>query len=115
MKAIFGELYRRQFPIEQIHPVEQFSGNDDASMAANNTSAFNCRDVTGSPGRFSNHSWGRAVDINPLPNPSVKGEIVLPPAGRSHLDRTRNETGVILADGFVVRLFESKGWTWGGR
>lgn len=112
---IFESLYRRGFQIERMAPVEEYGGNDDASMAANNTSAFNCRDVTGRPGVYSNHSWGRAIDINPLTNPYVKGDVVLPPAGRKYLDRTRAFPGSILKGGFVVREFESAGWTWGGR
>jgi len=72
----------RGFQIERITPIEEFNGDDDASMAANNTSAFNCRDVTGQPGKFSNHSWGRAIDINPLINPYVKGDKIYPPEGR---------------------------------
>src|SRR6202012_3523260 len=70
---MFRELYRHNFPIERMAPIEDYGGNDDASMASNNTSAFNCRDATGKPGVFSNHSWGRAIDINRLPNPYVKG------------------------------------------
>lgn len=112
---LFEELYRHDFRIERMVPIEEYGGNDDASMAANNTSAFNCRDVTGKPGVFSNHSWGRAIDINPLTNPYVKGDQVLPPAGRKFLDRTKEFPGSILKDGFVVHLFESDGWTWGGR
>src|SRR5262245_692273 len=88
--AIFEDLYKRNFLIERITPVEEYGGRDDASMAANNTSAFNCRDVTGRPGRFSNHSWGRAIDINPLTNPYVKGDYVAPPAGRVYLDREKD-------------------------
>lgn len=112
---LFEELYQHDFRIERMVPIEEYGGNDDASMAANNTSAFNCRDVTGRPGVFSNHSRGRAIDINPLTNPYVKGDKVLPPAGRKYLDRTKEFPGSILKDGFVVRLFESDGWTWGGR
>lgn len=112
---IFRNLYQRGFQIERMVPVEEYRGSDDASMAANNTSAFNCRDTTGKPGVFSNHSWGRAIDINPLTNPYVKGDRVLPPAGRKYLDRSRAFPGSILKDGFVVQEFESKGWTWGGR
>jgi len=112
---IFHELYRRSFPIERMVPIEDYGGNDDASMADNNTSAFNCRDATGKPGVFSNHSWGRAIDINPLTNPYVKGDKVLPPAGRKYLDRTKEFRGSVLKGGFVVHLFESDGWTWGGR
>ena len=112
---LFTEIYRHNFPIQRMTPIEDYAGNDDASMAANKTSAFNCRDATGKPGVFSNHSWGRAIDINPLTNPYVKGEKVLPPAGRKYLDRTKDFSGSILKDGFVVHLFESDGWTWGGR
>ncbi len=111
---IFRDLYRRNFLIQSITPVEDYNGSDDASMAANNTSAFNCRDVTGQPGKFSNHSWGRAIDINPLTNPYVKGEKVLPPAGSAYLDRTRQVPGSIAADGYVVKRFQQGGWTWGG-
>jgi hypothetical protein len=112
---IFEDLYRHGFMIERMVPIEDYGGNDDASMAANNTSAFNCRDATGKPGVFSNHSWGRAIDINPLTNPYVKGDKVLPPAGRRYLDRTKAFPGSILKDGFVVHEFERDGWTWGGR
>jgi len=111
----FESLYRQGFQIERMVPVEEYGGNDDASMAANNTSAFNCRDVTGRPGVYSNHSWGRAIDINPLTNPYVKADKVLPPAGRKYLDRTKSFPGSILKDGMVVHEFESAGWIWGGR
>jgi hypothetical protein len=73
VQAIFGELFEQGFAIEKMRPVEEFGGSDDRSMEANNTSAYNCRDVTGVKGKFSNHSWGRAIDINPLTNPYVKG------------------------------------------
>jgi D-alanyl-D-alanine carboxypeptidase len=112
--AIFKDLYRRRFPIERITPVEEYNGNDDASMAANNTSAFNCRDVTGRPGTYSNHSWGRAIDINPLTNPYVKGDKVFPPEGRRYLDRNQNLPGLIRGDSFVVQRFLKAGWRWGG-
>ena len=114
VEAIFRELHAKRFPIERMRPVEEYGGNDDRSMEANNTSAFNCRDVTGQLGKFSNHSWGRAIDLNPLTNPYVKGTKVLPPAGRAHVDRTREYTGGIAADGIVVALFKKRGWAWGG-
>jgi hypothetical protein len=114
-RGLFRKLYDHHFLIEKMAPIDTYGGNDDASMAANNTSAFNCRDTTGRPGVFSNHSWGLAIDINPLTNPYVKGETVLPPAGRAYLDRARSFPGSILADGYVVKIFEAAGWTWGGR
>jgi D-alanyl-D-alanine carboxypeptidase len=113
--GLFQTLFRRGFQIARMVPIEDYGGNDEASMAANNTSAFNCRDATGSRGLYSNHSWGRAIDINPLTNPYVKGDQVLPPEGRKYLDRTKAFPGSILNDGVAVRVFEINGWTWGGR
>lgn len=112
--AVFRDLFGHGFLIEKMTPIEDYKGSDDASMAANNTSAFNCRDVTGQPGKFSNHSWGRAIDINPLTNPYVKGEKVLPPEGKKYLDRARAFPGSILAGSFIVKRFAEKGWMWGG-
>jgi hypothetical protein len=114
VEGIFRELYRKKFPIEKMQPIEDYGGSDDRSMAANNTSAFNCRDKTGQPGKFSNHSWGRAIDINPLTNPYVNGDTVLPAAGRAYLDRTKRYRGGIEQDGIVVELFRKHGWAWGG-
>lgn len=111
---IFRDLFQHGFLIERMTPVEEYQGDDNASMAANNTSAFNCRDVTGQPGKFSNHSWGRAIDINPLTNPYVKGDKVLPPGGRQYLDRTQAFPGSILANSFIVKRFAEAGWQWGG-
>src|SRR5690625_7657828 len=45
--AILEDLYRERFPIQRMVPVAAYGADDDASMAANNTSAFNCRAVTG--------------------------------------------------------------------
>lgn len=100
--------------IERMEPVEDFGGNDERSMEANNTSSFNCRDITGKPGKYSNHSWGRAIDINPLTNPYVKGSTVLPPQSANYLNRNRAYIGGILADSYTVRLFQKKHWIWGG-
>jgi hypothetical protein len=112
--AIFRDMHKSGFRIRSIKPVEEFGGSDDASMSANNTSAFNCRDVAGKPGTFSNHSWGRAIDINPLTNPYVRGTHVSPPEGRAFLDRTKDAPGLIRDDDAVVRRFKKSGWKWGG-
>ena len=111
---IFRDLFHQGFLIEKMTPVEDYKGDDNASMAANNTSAFNCRDVTGQPGKFSNHSWGRAIDINPLTNPYIRGGTVLPPEGRRYLDRGLESPGSILSGSFIVKRFAEAGWQWGG-
>lgn len=114
LRKIFKKLFEHGFMIQRMEPVENYGGNDEVSMEANNTSGFNCRDITLHPGKFSNHSWGRAVDINTLTNPYVKGNVILPPEGRAYLDRTRAYKGGILGGGFTVKLFAKHGWTWGG-
>jgi len=67
----FAELFASHYPIEKMELIEKYDSNDDRSMAANNSSAFNCRDITGKPGVFSTHSYGGAIDINPIQNPFV--------------------------------------------
>jgi hypothetical protein len=113
-RRIFRSLFRHGFMIERMEPIENFGGDDIRSMEANNTSSFNCRDITGVVGKFSNHSWGLAIDINPLTNPYVKGEKVLPAQGRAYLQRNRAYAGGVLKDSFIERMFRRKGWGWGG-
>jgi hypothetical protein len=83
-------------------------------MAANNTSAFNCRKVSGSR-RWSEHAYGRAIDVNPLRNPYVtRGGRVSPPAGRPYANRSLRAAGMIHGGDRVVRAFATAGWEWGG-
>jgi hypothetical protein len=106
--------YDARFPFRRIELVDTYGGSDDASMAADNTSAFNCRPVTGNPGRWSMHSYGRAIDINPVENPYVRGTVVLPPAGRPYVDRTVVRPGMIRAGDAVHRAFLAERFDWGG-
>jgi D-alanyl-D-alanine carboxypeptidase-like protein len=110
----FAELYRDRFPIERMITIEKYDADDDRSMAANNTSAFNCRPVTGGT-EWSNHSYGRAIDVNPMLNPYVtRNGTVLPPNGAPYVDRTRTDPGLIHAGDSTVHVFERHGWEWGG-
>jgi hypothetical protein len=110
---VFGEIYAARFPIERMVPVAAYDGDDGASMRDNNTSGYNCRTVAGS-GSLSQHAYGRAIDINPLHNPYVKGGTVDPPEGAAWADRDRDDPGMIRAGDAVVRAFERAGWSWGG-
>lgn len=112
--SIFKALYYHQFPIERMEPMEKFKGDDDAAMQVNNTSAFNCRPVTGQPGVFSQHSYGRAIDINTMINPYVKGNQVLPESGRKYVDRTQYAPGKITKNSFIYAEFTKYDWDWGG-
>lgn len=112
--SAFRALYDARFQINRIHPVQRYGSDDDASMAANNTSAFNCRAVTGGS-RWSEHSYGTAIDINPVQNPYVTSSgTVLPPAGEPYADRDVKVTGTINRNGVVRRAFAAIGWEWGG-
>lgn len=111
--SVFEELFAARFPIEQMVLIDAYRGDDDRSMAANNTSAFNCRYVAGTT-RWSEHAYGRAIDINPVQNPYLRGDIVSPPAGADYLDRSLEEPGMIHSGDPVVATFAGIGWTWGG-
>jgi hypothetical protein len=82
-------------------------------MAANNTSAYNCRKVTGGTS-WSEHSYGKAIDINPIQNPYVNGSTVLPSAGKSYVSRSTYKKGMIRSGDVVTKSFAAAGWTWGG-
>jgi hypothetical protein len=113
MVAAFRDIYEARFPVQQIVPVDRYGGDDQASMRANNTSAFNCRYVAGTT-RWSEHAYGRAVDVNPLVNPYVKGGTVDPPEGALYADRSRTDQGMIHAGDAAVQAFADQGWAWGG-
>jgi poly-gamma-glutamate synthesis protein (capsule biosynthesis protein) len=115
---VFQELYEKRFPIRRMQLVDAYGGDDNRSMAADNTSAYNCRMVAGKS-TFSDHAYGAAVDINPVENPYVTADGVLPAGGRQFVDVDRSRDadaprGVIVADDVVVRAFARIGWKWGG-
>lgn len=115
---VFGRLYDESWPLRRMLLVDEYRGDDDRSMAANNTSGYNCRRVAGSDS-WSDHAYGAAIDINPVQNPYVQESEVAPPAGRrfATIDRTagaRVPDGVIRSGDVVVRAFAEIGWEWGG-
>ena len=110
--TVFRTLWEARFPIRRLQPVSAYRGSDDASMAADNTSGFNCRFVGGTS-RWSMHASGEAIDVNPVENPYVRGGTVSPPAGRAYLDRTPYRTGMAVRGGILVRAFAAAGWKWG--
>jgi hypothetical protein len=114
MLGVFGRLFAARYPIQRLRPVDAYGADDDRSMAANNTSGFNCRRVSGSSS-WSEHAFGRAIDLNPLRNPYVtRGGRVSPPAGRPYANRALRAAGMIHGGDTVVRAFAAAGWRWGG-
>ena len=112
---VFHRLYDNRFPIRRMEPVDVFGGSDDASMAADNTSAFNCRNaVTTGPPQWSAHAYGEAIDVNPVENPYLEAGSVLPPAGAPYVDRSNVRPGMAVRGGELNAAFAAAGWYWGG-
>jgi hypothetical protein len=112
---IFATLRERAFPIAKAKLVDAYGGNDDASMADNNTSSFNVRPITGGKA-FSLHAYGLAIDLNPVQNPYVRrtitSNIVKPKSGSEYLNRKLNRRGMAES---VRDTFANHGLTiWGG-
>ena len=113
---VFARLYAKRFPIRRMRPIDAYGGNDERSLAADNTAAFNCRyAVASGPKRWSAHAYGFAIDVNPVENPYLLNGRVHPRAGRVYLDRSRVRRGMAVRGGLLVSAFASVGWRWGGR
>lgn len=114
---IMQELYRAAYPIEKMVLIDEYGGDDEASMEANNTSAFNYRNISGS-GKLSKHSYGLAIDVNPLYNPYVKNTadatICQPQNALDYIDRSREFSYKIDENDLCYQLFTAHGFTWGG-
>jgi D-alanyl-D-alanine carboxypeptidase-like protein len=116
LTRVFARLYANRFPIRRMRPIDAYGGNDERSLAADNTAAFNCRyAVASGPKRWSAHAYGFAIDVNPVENPYLLNGRVHPRAGRVYLDRSRVRRGMAVRGGLLVSAFASVGWRWGGR
>jgi hypothetical protein len=113
---VFARLYAARFPIRRMRPIDAYRGNDERSLAADNTAAFNCRyAIAPGPRRWSAHAYGEAIDVNPVENPYLVGRRVHPRAGARYLDRSNVRPGMAVREGVLVRAFAAVGWQWGGR
>ena len=115
---IFYELYRNEYQLEKVLLIDEYDGDDTASMEDNNTSCFNYRLVEGSSS-LSKHALGVAIDINPLYNPYITyekdgTENVSPAAGIDYADRSVNFPYKIDENDLCYKLFMEHGFTWGG-
>ena len=115
---IFYELYKSGYQLESVKLIDEFGGDDNASMLANNTSCFNYRVVAGTT-RLSNHARGLAIDINPFYNPYITynkdGSVNISPAGsEAYADRSASFPYKIDDSDLACKLFKSHGFTWGG-
>jgi D-alanyl-D-alanine carboxypeptidase len=114
-RPVFAKMFARRFPLRSLRPVSEFGGSDNASMAKDNTSAFNCRRaVAAGPPTWSRHAYGTAIDVNPVQNPYLFGTKVLPPAGKKFIGRSKARPGLIRRGDPIYRAFGVAGYHWGG-
>jgi len=116
---IFRKLYEAGYKIERMVLIDEYDGDDERSMAANNTSSFNFRVVSGTT-KLSKHAQGLAIDINPLYNPYIhlNNGKVEPANGKPYAtNRTASrKTPVPFIDtsDLCYKLFLQHGFRWGG-
>lgn len=117
--AVFRQALAGGFQIRKLYPVDRYHGSDVHSMGADNTSAFNCRHVTGNPYRMSQHSYGDAIDINPFENPYATGSRIYPVKAAvpyyHRRERHLGDPGVITPGSAIARALFGQGWAWGAR
>lgn len=106
---IFKKIKEEKFPIAKVIPVVHYNWDDEKSMEDNNTSALNYRFIAGT-NKLSNHSFGTAIDINPLLNPYIRRDLHQPEGSEYNTDIK----GTITKDSFLVKEFKKLGWEWGG-
>ena len=110
---IFEEIFKARFPIYRMMLIDYFYADDYLSLNANNSSAFNFRYIAGT-NVISRHGFGMAIDINPVQNPYIRGDLIKPAIGVDYADRTNVRPGMIMPGDVVYTAFISRGWTWGG-
>lgn len=120
MVEIFHELYRNDYRLESVRLIDEYDGDDTASMAENNTSCFNYRVVDGTS-NLSKHAYGLAIDVNPYYNPYVifhrnedGSDYISPPGSEIYADRSQSFAYKIDENDLCYRLFTEHGFTWGG-
>jgi hypothetical protein len=116
---IFEALYHADYPVNKMRLVSDYQGSDWQSIEADNTSAFNCRKATGSK-KFSKHSYGKAIDINPIENPYVfrsgksSHKASTPYLQRKRRSEITSQRAILLPQDKAVKIFKKYGWKWGG-
>jgi hypothetical protein len=113
--VVFRKLYDARFPIRKMFLIDRYDAKDKRSMRADNTSAFNCRYRNGVCCVWSQHAFGRAIDINPVENPYVGDWGVSPPNGAPFVKRKPLRKGMLSRHDRAWWAFHGIGWEWGGQ
>jgi hypothetical protein len=119
LARVFRRLYELRFPIRHMRLDDQYGPKSARPRDGDVTGSFVCRESVPSPcvggtrsGRWSNHAYGHAVDLNPIENPYVGCGRVHDRASAPYVDRSRLRKGMVTPA--VVLAFRSIGWGWGG-
>jgi hypothetical protein len=115
---VFRQLFEARFRIQKIQLAAKdrpLTPKDYWNTSRRSvTASFNCRPATGSTS-LSQHSYGWAIDINPLQNPYVRNDgTTLRHIAQPFRDRSLHLKGMIHEGDIVVRSFAAIGWEWGG-
>ena len=110
---VFDALHTARFPLEEVRVIRTDELSAPPTGDGNVTSAVVCRPTVGGT-RWSEHAYGRAIDVNPFHNPYVRGDLVIPELAGAYADRTDVRPGMIVAGDAVTEAFASIGWGWGG-
>lgn len=111
--TVFETLHDAQFPIEEMRIISHDDLAREPTGDGNVTTGFVCRSVV-SGNAWSQHAYGRGLDINPFHNPYLRGQKVIPELAGAYLDRNNVRPGMIVANDVVVQAFAAIGWPWGG-
>jgi len=111
--GVLAKLHAVRFPLEELRVIDASELDLPPTGDGNVTSAFVCRPTVGGT-RWSEHAFGRAIDINPFHNPYVRGDLVIPELAGAYVDRSDLRPGMVVAEDAVTEAFAAIGWGWGG-
>jgi hypothetical protein len=111
--GIFRALHAARFPLEEVRIIAADELELPPTGDGNTTTGFVCRTMV-SGARWSEHAYGRAIDVNPFHNPYVRGDVVLPELAGAYVDRSDLRPGMLAAGDVVTTAFAAAGWRWGG-
>lgn len=114
---MFAAMHAERFPVEEVRVIRADELDAAPTGDGNVTSAFVCRPRVGGTA-WSQHAYGRALDVNPFHNPYERGagqdRVVIPELATAYTDRSRMLPGMLFADSGAVRAAQGAGWGWGG-
>jgi hypothetical protein len=111
----FRQMHEAEFPIRKMKPIFTQAEYDDFETPDDNSTGFSCRNAVNDSGTaaWSQHAFGHAIDINPIENPYIEGDRIIPSAGAAYTDRSDVHPGMAVPGSAINKAFASIGWGWG--